>query len=120
MGIAAQKGPLLTYGSRPPLGNSNENPNAAPNLFYGGSAIFDPRGGYNNTLWGALGWYGGQAPLTVDQVPSTIATNNIAAAQVPVAATPLTLVSASGAGITVITSSTAITLYPKLTTLTSG
>src|SRR5258708_39648115 len=49
----------------------------------------------------AYGWYGTGWFDLINQVPSTLTTNAIAAAQVPVAATPLTLVASTAAGITV-------------------
>lgn len=102
-GITAFK-QLLAYGTRAPIGTGakgSENPSLAPSLFWGGIGLFDPRAGYNVTRAGALGW-GGATPETVNFVPSTATVTAIAAAQVPVAATPLTLVSATGAGITVL------------------
>jgi hypothetical protein len=70
----------------------------------------DPRYPYAYFLGGkttgTYGWWGTNKIVICDQVPSTISTTAIAAAQVPVAATPLTLVSSSGGGITVGTSIT--------------
>lgn len=75
-----------------------------------GVAIGDPRypfayqPGSANSLTqgtkGGYGWHGVNDIILVDQVPSTITTTAIAASQVPVAGTPLTLVSVTGAGIT--------------------
>lgn len=106
----AIKGPHIIYGKRPPLGNSNENPYLAPSLVYGGFGFYDPRGGYNVTKTGALGLFAGDG-AAVNQVPALLAANNIAASQTPVAATPLTLVSTTGAGITVL--ATALTVWPS-------
>lgn len=115
---AAQSGPLIIYGQRPPLnqGGSN-NPDIAPSLIYGGSGFIDPRAGYNVTKAGAIGLGGGESAI-VNQVPSAISAVNIAAAQVPVAATPLTLVSATGAGITVLAA--ALTVWPSGNVIPAG
>jgi hypothetical protein len=100
MTIIADSGPLVTFGPDFP---ANSNPEAGPCLFYQGMGILDPRTAYT--------YYPGQnfgAPmygfcagtyLLCDQVPSTIATANIAALQSP-GAGAIVLVSTSGAGIT--------------------
>lgn len=93
---------LIVYGTRAPLGSGgSENPDLAPSIFWGGTGLYDPRAGYNVTRAGALAW-GGDFPETMNYVPSTATVTAIAAAQVPVANTPLTLVGATGAGITVL------------------
>lgn len=102
MGVSASKGPLVLYGQRPPLGNSSENPDAGPSMAFGGWGVYDPRVGYNVTTLGAIGWYGVGPITVVDQVPSQISTVAMAAAQAPTAGTALTLVSTTGAGITVL------------------
>lgn len=108
MGVSAQQGPLWVYGSRPTLGAAgSNNPDAGPSGFFAGIGIADPRVGYNVTRQGGIMWYGAD-PVTIDQVPSAISTTAIAALQVPVAATPLTLVSATGAGITVLASAVVV------------
>lgn len=98
----AMKGPLVVYGLRPPLGtgvNGSENPYLGPSMFYGGVGYYDSRAGYNNTKAGCVGFVGSDI-LAIDAIPATLAANNIAASQSP-AAGAITLVSATGAGITV-------------------
>jgi hypothetical protein len=108
MGVSAQQGPLWIYVQRPTIGaGGSNNPDAAPSGFFAGIGIADPRVGYNVTRQGGIMWYGAD-PVCIDQVPSAISTTAIAAAQVPVAATPMTLVSATGAGITVTSSATVV------------
>lgn len=107
MGISAQYGPVWIFGGRTTLGaGAIGNPDAGPSAFFGGVGIVDPRVGFNVGPLGGVMWYGGNDVVAIDQVPSAISTTAIAAAQVPVAATPLTLVSATGAGITVLASAT--------------
>ncbi len=101
-------GPLIISGD----GFSSANPDAAPSLAWGGVGLVDPRFNYAYGA-GANAVYGfapGSDALLVDQVPSAIATNNIAAAQTTTSGTAMTLVSSSGAGITV---TTAATLIPQ-------
>lgn len=107
MAGTAFKGPLIVYGTRPPLGSGgSENPALAPSLFWGGANMYDARAGYNQTKAGAIGFGGGESAL-INQVPSVISAVNIAASQTPVAAA-LTLVSATGAGITVLAAATTV------------
>jgi hypothetical protein len=63
-----------------------------PGAVFGGAAIGER---------GAYGWWGTSPICIVNQVPSTLTVDAIAAPAVPVAGTAMTLVSASGAGITV-------------------
>lgn len=109
MARTALWGPAHRVMQRMPLGTSGGPPNAAPSLDMGGSGIQDTRLLWNsaNSATGAqvIGWMGAGHPL-LDFVPSTLSTVAIAAAQVPVANTKLTLVSATGAGITVSSSAT--------------
>jgi hypothetical protein len=108
MGVSAQQGPLWVYGQRPTIGAAgSNNPDVGPSGFWGGIGIIDGRVGYNVTTMGGVMWYGSD-PVAIDQVPSALTTAGIAAAQVPVSGTPLTLVSASGAGITVLSTATYI------------
>lgn len=106
MAKSAFSGPLLVYGQSPIVGGmvSDYNPDLGPSFFYGGIALMDYRRGYfpggSDTddvyAFSQTGRFN-----VIDQVPSTISAVNIAASQVPVAGTPLTLVSSSAAGITV-------------------
>src|SRR5579872_269019 len=118
MTVAAFEGPLVSYGSRSPLGQGgSNNADLGPSVFYGGSGFIDPRGGYNVTKYGLYMTGGGESAM-INQVPSAIAANNIAASQAATAGTPLTLVSSSGAGITVLAS--ALVVPPALNTIAVG
>lgn len=91
MAVSHEFGPHVTFGV------------GGPSLFWGGAGLIDPRQSYQpgqDYTVPILGWTGLDM-LVIDQVPSALVANNIAASQVPVAATPLTLVSVNGAGITV-------------------
>ena len=81
--------------------------NAAPSLDFLGNGIQDHRMAYNSrgssaVQPGIIGWYGTD-PITANYVPSAIATANIAALAHVVSGTPMTLVSSTGSGITVLT-----------------
>jgi hypothetical protein len=99
MATSHESGPCIIYGQAG--GEANES--LGPSLSWGGGALLDPRVGYQpgqGITVPALGWADNFFPV-INQVPSALAAANIAAAQVPVAGTPLTLVPATGAGITV-------------------
>jgi len=110
-----QQGPFLVYGYSPPTGtgtSGDTNPDAGPGTSYQGDGVFDPRypyGGANQSYttpvsgvqWSSF--FNNPYIALVDAVPSTIATANIAALQAPTINTPLTLVNATGSGITVTT-----------------
>lgn len=98
-------GPLVTYGVAQAPPNAS-NPQIGPNAWYAGDMILDPRGPFtyqpgNGADKPVYGWPGSGASLVVDQSPSTASTSNIVNAATPSAGTPLTLVSASGSGITI-------------------
>jgi hypothetical protein len=102
MALSAEAGPLVTF-TTPQF---DSNPSAGPNVWHKGDMIGDPRVPYTYQPGQAAtapvyGWSSANAIPLVDQVPSAVSTTNIAAAQVPVAATPLTLASATANGITV-------------------
>lgn len=99
MAATAFEGPIISYGSRSPLGNDNTNPDRAPSLFWGGIGFMDHRAGYNVTKYGAIGI--GHASAQVNQVPSVLAAANIAASQSP-GAGAIALVTSTAAGITVL------------------
>ena len=87
-------------------------PNQAPSLVHLGTGLYDPRVQYNSlgAFGVVLGWQA-QAPIiSVNATPAAQSATNIAAAAVPVAGTPMTLVSSTGAGITVL--ATALPVYP--------
>lgn len=116
---SALPGPLIIYGDRPPPGTGptgSNNPDKAPSPIWGGTSVFDFRAGYNNTIAGAIGFYTDNGSIILDAAPSTIADNNIVAIYTPGAgARTLTLVSASGAGVTVL--ATATQYQPSGTTI---
>ena len=103
MGITAHSGPLGSYGQA--IGGDS-NSQLAPSFWFEGDMILDPRMTYtyqpgqtdNHPYYG---WGTAGQVCIIDQVPSAAAVANIAVAAVPVTGTPMTLVSASGAGITV-------------------
>ena len=108
MTISTTTGPLVTFIDEGaiPGAPANSNPDQGPNLFLMGVALHDPRFGYTyapgqNPTKSAIGFYGTSGLMLADFAPSTVATANLAALQAPNAATPLTLVSSSGSGITV-------------------
>lgn len=109
MGVSAEQGPKVIYGQRPTIGAAgSNNPDCGPSTVWGGWGLIDGRVGYNVTRMGDIQLYGTDKVCVVDQVPSTLSTTAIAAAQVPVTTVPLTLVAASGAGITVLAAATTI------------
>ena len=86
------------------------DPDLGPSIVFGGVVLQDPRFGYrggggteNNALL-SIGIGVGDM-LVLDQAPSTAAVNNIAIAAAVTSGTNMALVSTSGAGITVMTSS---------------
>src|SRR5215475_7217870 len=102
MAIQGASGPLVVFGSS---GGPNEyNPQIAPNCFIQMSALMDPRAlltyqpGQSESSPVAC-WFIGGMIVALDYVPSTLATTNIAASFT--GSSPVTLVSSSGAGITV-------------------
>jgi hypothetical protein len=106
MGISVFK-TIIAYGTRAPIGSGgSENPDLGPSMFWGGSGFIDPRVGYNVTRAGAIGLGGGESAV-INQVPSAISAVNIAASQTPGSAA-LTLVSTTGAGITVLATATQV------------
>lgn len=107
MTATAWSGPLVTAPSNPlgsiGTGSANQNPQSAPNFWLHGDALIDPRQPYTYYMGGDVsnkvyGWYASECQV-INAVPSTLSAVNIAATQA--AATTLTLVSSSGAGITV-------------------
>lgn len=98
---SAFAGPLISFGQ----GDSqNYNPDRAPSVFDQGSLLMDPRFPYVPGRGGVkqvVGYPMFNDILQISAVPSTISAVNIAALQVPVSGTAITLVAASGAGITI-------------------
>lgn len=115
MSVSAWKGPIVAFGQGVPSGAGNQaadpSGSRSPSMFDQGVGIMDPRAPYAYTPGaayggaaigerGSYGWWGVGNICIINQVPSTLTTTALAAAQAPVAGTPLTLVSATGAGIT--------------------
>jgi hypothetical protein len=76
-----------------------------PSLVYANTGLIDPRLATSyfpgaGAAHGATGWMVGTSAI-IDAAPSVNAANNIAASQVPVAGTAVTLVAATAAGVTV-------------------
>jgi hypothetical protein len=128
MSITAFMGPVNVYGQAavPPAATSgmalDYNPHRGPSLFDQGLGLMDPRYPYSfqpgGTSKTAYGWLGGGSRFVIcDQVPSTLTVTAIAAAQVPVAGTAMTLVSSTAAGITVGTTITSATTGASVTGL---
>jgi hypothetical protein len=104
-------GPLIVYGNEttPPgasARSADQNPDAGPSPFYGGTSILDPRAGWT--------FYTGQAAnsppvmswiapdiIALDFAPLAAATANIAALQTMTANVPLTLASVTAGDVTV-------------------
>lgn len=108
MSITRFIGPLVVPGAGPNAASSalDYNDSAGPSIFAHGVGLVDGRfGPYNGgDITNPLPcWYGTDNIAVLDQAPSTLSAVNIAAAQVPVAGTALTLANAS-TGITVLAS----------------
>lgn len=123
MSLSAGAGPLIEYGQNPPVvpGGpvADYNADYAPSVFSMGVGLLDPRFGYTiggtgNGSAQAFGFSPGVNYVTLDQVPSLAAVANIAVGANVVSGTAMTLVSATGAGITVMT----VPLFIKPTGLT--
>lgn len=108
MGMTQFTGPLIQGRESPSATSGGANGQEGPAALLHGTAVLDPRPPFT--------FYQGQGDgtpcyafyateiCTINAVPSALAAANIAAAQVPVAGTAMTLVSSSGSGITVGTS----------------
>lgn len=102
-------GPLVAFGrgrSGGGIGYSQEanGDDPAPSLFERGAGMLDNRQpfAYQPGQSVTTPFYGYPPECSlIDQVPSALAANNIAASQTPTSGTALTLVTTSGAGITV-------------------
>jgi hypothetical protein len=110
--------PAHRINNKQPPGQAGLPPDLAPSLDFDGSGIQDSRWPYNQygANGGVCGWYS-EGPL-IDAVPSTLTTTALAAAQAATAGTALTLVSATGAGITVLAAATR--LFPTLSVAPVG
>lgn len=104
MAITRFQGPLIVTGAGPNGSALDYNETPGPSAFAHGVGLLDTRfGPFNGADVTAVIplWYGNDTICVVDQAPSTLSATNLAAAQVPVAGTALTLAGAS-TGITVI------------------
>ena len=119
MGLSALSGPLVVHGPGPVSGAGNQTvlpatPDAGPTLLFEGSGLFDSRyvyksgGGTENSALLAIGAGLNSDYVVLDQAPSTAAVNNIAVAANVTSGTNMTLVTASAAGITVMSTSLTI------------
>lgn len=107
MSITRYTGPLVVPGAGPSISglSTDYNDSAGPSIFAHGVGIVDNRfGPYNaGDITNILPcWWGDSSICVIDQAPATLGTANLAAAQVPVAGTKLTLAAAS-TGVTVLT-----------------
>lgn len=125
MARTAFTAPAHIIKQRSALGNSNQQPDSAPSLAYGGMNLLDQRMQYNRfnglgngAAAAAIGWCGSDNIVTLDYTPPASATANIAALANVVLNTPMTLVSTSGAG--VIVTSSALVAMPSMNTIPSG
>lgn len=101
---SAITGPLIIYGDRNPPGTAattSVNADKAPSLVWGGIGLIDSRVGYNVTRFGAIGFSGDDYIPVVDQVPSTLAANNVATSQVVTSGSAFVLT--AGTGTTLVT-----------------
>lgn len=106
-------------------GDAGFPPNAAPSLDFLSCGIQDHRLPYNArgssaTQPGIVGWYGAADPMVANYVPSEVATANIAALADVTNGTPMTLLSSSGSGITVLSPSAPAFFMPTGLMLTAG
>lgn len=116
----ALSGPLIIYGSRNPQGEAatgTSNPHLAPSIGWGGFGLLDPRGQYDRIKYGAIGFSGTTEIPVIDAVPSTLAVANISASQSP-GAGAITIVTTTGAGVTVLAAAT--TIWPSGNVLPAG
>jgi hypothetical protein len=108
MGITANSGPQIVYGTVVSASGATMeyNDQRGPSLIDLGDGLLDPRSQYNygyqpgqQATQQTYGFWSQQA--TVDYIPGTISSNNIAVSQVPAAGTAITL-AASGALVTAV------------------
>ena len=103
MSVTAHTGPIVAFGQGTYADN---NQDLGPSSWMAGDSLMDARrpyqpGGASTAKF--YGWFGTTDIPVVNQVPSAVSANNIAASQAlpPFIAAPFTLFNASGAGITV-------------------
>ena len=117
MTITAFSGPLIVFGQSPYAG-AEYNPDLGSSLFWGGTAILDPRLPFTYVAGEAqsapdYGWYGVDNVTTLNVVPYTLSATAIAAAATTVAGTPMTLVSAAS-------TTTGVAIIPSITRSDTG
>jgi len=117
MSITAFSGPLVVFGQSPYAG-SEYNPDLGSSLFWGGTALLDPRLPFTYVAGEAqsapdYGWYGVDNVTTLNVVPYTLSATAIAAAATTVAGTPMTLVSAAS-------TTTGVAIIPSITRSDTG
>jgi hypothetical protein len=111
MTVSATAGPIIVFGNEAtPPGTTPRgaqlNPDAGPSLFYAGSAILDPRAAYTYFPGQSpdsptvLGWQSADI-IAVDAAPLALGAATIAASQLVVSGTPMTLASVTAGDITV-------------------
>lgn len=105
MGANATEGPDITFGQAQSPPNAS-NPDFGPNAWFCGDMLLDPRGPFTyqpglGSGKPVFGWPTINNIPIIDQAPSTASASNIVNAAAPTPGTPLTLVTSSGAGITV-------------------
>lgn len=100
MSITAFAGPVVA--NFPDANQSaNQNPESGPSLFGSGSGLLDPRIPFSyqpGQDFGSQtrGWNGHSGILVINQVPSTLAANNIVTSQVALTGVALTLTAGTG------------------------
>lgn len=120
----ALNGPAHRIMPKRAAGSGGFPPDIAPSLDLMGSGIQDHRAQwnkYNNnqgTGKGVIGWYGGSNPRVIDAVPSTAGAALIAALAHVVSGTPMTLVSSTALGVTVLAAATLV--WPSRNVIPAG
>lgn len=100
MSITAFSGPVIA--NFPDANQSaNQNPESGPSLFGSGAGLLDSRQPFTYTPgqdFGAqtIGWIDSSQILVINQVPSTLAVNNIVTSQVALTGVALTLTAGTG------------------------
>lgn len=117
MAITALSGPLVVFGQSPYAG-AEYNPDLGSSLFWGGTAILDPRLPFTYLPGEAqaapdFGWYGVDNVTTLSVVPYTLAAAAIAASAATVGGTAMTLVSAAS-------TTTGVAIIPSITRSDTG
>jgi hypothetical protein len=109
--LTGQSGPLVIYGGRSSNVSAQpgkSNPDLAPSGVAGGHALVDVRVGYDVTRTGWLGLGSAGYRRVLSAVPAAKAAANIAALANVVNGTAMTLVSSTGAGVTVVATATQV------------